>query len=76
MMRSGKQPQGSLRSWGSWAAERTAEWKKLLDPGDALQARGGAPDWAKENAKRILPCAPASGEALGQLLGQLGLELR
>ena len=59
----------------SYSAERTAEWKKLLDPGDSLRARSGAPDWARENARRILPCAPASGAALAQLLGQLGLEL-
>jgi len=59
----------------SYVAERTAEWSKLLDPGDTLRARSGAPDWARENAKRILPCVPASGAALGQLLGQVGLEL-
>ena len=59
----------------TYPTERTAEWRKLLDPGDALQAHSGAPAWARENAKRILPCIPASGAALGQLLGQLGLEL-
>ena len=59
----------------SYASERTAEWKKLLDPGDSLRARSGAPEWARENAKRILPCVPASGPALAQLLGQVGLEL-
>lgn len=59
----------------SYALERTAEWKKLLDPGDSLRARRGAPDWARDNAERILPCVPASGAALEQLLGQVGLEL-
>lgn len=55
--------------------ERTTEWRRLLDPGENLRAMSGAPDWARENAKRLLPCVPASGGDLEQLLVQVGLEL-
>jgi 2-polyprenyl-6-methoxyphenol hydroxylase-like FAD-dependent oxidoreductase len=55
--------------------ERTAEWRQLLSPGKSLRARDGAPEWARRNADRLLPCVPASGEELRQLLVQVGLEL-
>jgi len=55
--------------------ERSTEWRRLLDPGKSLRAMDGAPDWARNNAQRLLACVPASGEDLEQLLVQVGLEL-
>jgi len=50
-----------------------AEWKRLLGLSPSLRAAPGADDWVRREAGRLLPCLPASGRELAELLGQLGL---
>ena len=50
-------------------------WDQLLGRSGAPEAKRSAEPWVKAHSARILPCVPASGEHLAQLLGQIGLEL-
>jgi len=56
-----------------YAKQRRDEWSRLLGLSGTLQATGTAQEWARSMASRILPCVPASGDELEQLLGQIGL---
>ncbi|MEW6746108.1 MAG: NAD(P)/FAD-dependent oxidoreductase [Planctomycetota bacterium] len=58
----------------SYAAERHAEWHRLLGP-DRVRAVPGANAWVARRAERILPCVPSTGADLEKLLAQIGLEL-
>jgi 2-polyprenyl-6-methoxyphenol hydroxylase-like FAD-dependent oxidoreductase len=48
-------------------------WQRLLGPGNMVRARPGADPWVQQNAAKILPCIPASGDDLEPLLEQIGL---
>jgi 2-polyprenyl-6-methoxyphenol hydroxylase-like FAD-dependent oxidoreductase len=55
--------------------ERRAEWKTLLGVDGGARPTGAADPFVARNAERLLSSAPASGEALDRLLGQVGLRL-
>jgi 6-methylpretetramide 4-monooxygenase / 4-hydroxy-6-methylpretetramide 12a-monooxygenase len=65
-------PHTELTAWES-AAHR--EWSQLLEIDGPPLARRDADSWVRQNAFRILPCVPASGEQLSELLWQIGLVL-
>ncbi|HSD66293.1 MAG TPA: FAD-dependent monooxygenase [Vicinamibacteria bacterium] len=56
-----------------YGAERRAAWRFLLGLQGGLRAGARALPFAAENAGRLLPCLPATGEDLGALAAQLGL---
>jgi len=58
-----------------YGRERLAEWRFLLGQAGGLRPGPGASPFAAGYAERLLPCLPATGEELGVLAGQLGLEL-
>jgi 2-polyprenyl-6-methoxyphenol hydroxylase-like FAD-dependent oxidoreductase len=66
---------GSLELLESYQNERKTEWEKLLGIEASLKTTSDAPDWIGKHPARILPCIPASGEDLQQLLKQIGLRL-
>jgi 2-polyprenyl-6-methoxyphenol hydroxylase-like FAD-dependent oxidoreductase len=66
---------GSAELLEEYGRERTAEWRALLGFDGPPAARAGTDPWVAQNAARILPCLPASGEALRELAGRLGLDL-
>jgi 2-polyprenyl-6-methoxyphenol hydroxylase-like FAD-dependent oxidoreductase len=66
---------GSLEMLESYQNERKAEWEKLLGIEASLKTSSDTPDWIGKHPARILPCIPASGEDLQQLLKQIGLRL-
>jgi len=66
---------GGEEAFETWAAGRHQEWRQLLGVEREPRPKAGAPEWAAQNAGRILACTPASGDQLGQLLAQVGLEL-
>jgi 2-polyprenyl-6-methoxyphenol hydroxylase-like FAD-dependent oxidoreductase len=59
----------------TYDGERLSEWRRLLAVDGSPVASDGASDWIRQRASRIPACIPASGEMLGQALGQLGLRL-
>ena len=59
----------------SYGRERLAAWRFLLGQQGGLRPGAGAPPFVARNAARLLPCLPATGEDLGALAGQLGLEV-
>lgn len=65
----------SREELGQYATEQHAEWMQLLGrEGVPVPSKDTSP-WVAERAGRIVPCLPASGAHLQQLLRQLGLEL-
>lgn len=63
----------TVESLADYDAERRAEWRRLFGLDGAIQADESTPSWARERADQLVTCLPASGDALGQLLSQLGL---
>ncbi len=59
----------------AYAAERHAEWQKLLGVTAAITPGEGASAWARGQAARLLPCLPGSGKSLDALAAQLGLTI-
>jgi 2-polyprenyl-6-methoxyphenol hydroxylase-like FAD-dependent oxidoreductase len=59
----------------SYGRERLAAWRFLLGQQGGLRRGAGASPFVATNAARLLPCLPATGEDLGALAGQLGLEV-
>ena len=57
----------------AWNQRWREEWQHLLGLKGAPRTLDGADDWVKRRASRMLPCFPASGDDLGQLLAQLQL---
>jgi 2-polyprenyl-6-methoxyphenol hydroxylase-like FAD-dependent oxidoreductase len=51
------------------------DWEQLLGAKGGLKATPAAEAWVKTHCAQILPCLPASGEDLRNVLTQLGLEL-
>jgi 2-polyprenyl-6-methoxyphenol hydroxylase-like FAD-dependent oxidoreductase len=53
-------------------------WRRLLtaDSVRALSGTAAGDPWVRQNAARILPCIPASGDDLALLLEQVGLTVR
>lgn len=66
---------GSPDLLAAYAAERTAEWRRLLGLEHPATAAAGAAEWVRRHAERIPSTMPASGADLERLLGQLGLEV-
>lgn len=50
-----------------------AQWRFLLGQENGLQPIGSPDTWAGQRAARLLPCLPASGDALRALAAQLKL---
>lgn len=65
---------GNLDSLEEYAAERRDEWMSLQDM-SGVNPMSDASPWAREFAARILPCIPASGADLDELLEQIGLQI-
>jgi 2-polyprenyl-6-methoxyphenol hydroxylase-like FAD-dependent oxidoreductase len=55
--------------------DRTAEWQRLLGLQGGAREMSGSGSWAAKRWPRLLSCLPATGDALGALASQLGLEL-
>jgi 2-polyprenyl-6-methoxyphenol hydroxylase-like FAD-dependent oxidoreductase len=64
---------GSASLLQEFATETRGNWQRLLDAGRTVRALPGADPWVRQNAARILPCVPASGDDLEPLLAQIGL---
>ena len=58
-----------------YGSDRREEWLGLLGIDGGFTAGEEADPWVRENAERIVPCVPASGEDLTRLLGQIGIVL-
>jgi 2-polyprenyl-6-methoxyphenol hydroxylase-like FAD-dependent oxidoreductase len=63
----------SLDSLASYTFRYQNEWRQLLGMGSCITPTQGALPWAQMHSARILPCVPASGDDLVQLLSQIGL---
>jgi 2-polyprenyl-6-methoxyphenol hydroxylase-like FAD-dependent oxidoreductase len=59
----------------SYNRQRIAEWRHLLGLEGGLQPTPAADPWVRGCCDRLLPCIPASGEELGNLVQSLGLRL-
>ena len=68
----GGTPSGRLDEYGS---TRLAEWRSLLGVDGSLMPGGKTDSWVSGVSERLLPCMPASGDDLAQLLAQLHLEM-
>jgi 2-polyprenyl-6-methoxyphenol hydroxylase-like FAD-dependent oxidoreductase len=53
--------------------ERVAEWRRLLGLDEGVKSDATADPWIQQCSDRLLPCLPASGEDLAQLMEPLGL---
>jgi 2-polyprenyl-6-methoxyphenol hydroxylase-like FAD-dependent oxidoreductase len=58
-----------------YGRERLAQWRFLLGRQGGLRASASTPPFAANNAQRLLACLPATGEDLGGLASQIGLEV-
>jgi 2-polyprenyl-6-methoxyphenol hydroxylase-like FAD-dependent oxidoreductase len=58
-----------------YEVERRATWRQLLGLSPGLNLGPRVDTWVAEHAERLLPCIPASGADLGELVKQIGLEL-
>lgn len=56
-----------------YETDRLAEWRALFGAAGDPKSQAGTDSWVEANRKRLLPCIPASGDALRDLLGQLKL---
>jgi len=65
---------GSVASLARYETERRAEWRSLLGLEGVPRPAGEEPKWTEDQAARMLPCIPASGDTLGALLKQIGLQ--
>jgi 2-polyprenyl-6-methoxyphenol hydroxylase-like FAD-dependent oxidoreductase len=54
--------------------ENRSVWHDLLGGAQLVRAPGKSPTWAFDHRAQILPCIPATGEALRIALRQLGLQ--
>ena len=62
---------GDLEAWEKgWRGQ----WEHLLGLKGAMKASDKTDSWVRQNAARLLPCLPASGEGLASCLRQLHLE--
>lgn len=59
----------------AYGQERRAQWRQLLGLEGGLVTRADTSPWIAARAARLLPALPASGEGLGHLANQLGLDL-
>jgi 2-polyprenyl-6-methoxyphenol hydroxylase-like FAD-dependent oxidoreductase len=59
-----------------FSTEMHEAWQWLLDASRAVRALPAADPWVQQNASRIIPCIPASGDDLEPLLQQIGLTAR
>jgi len=55
--------------------QRQTEWRQLLGVEGGFKAAEQADPWIRERSNRVPMCIPASGDKLGELAQQLGLEL-
>jgi 2-polyprenyl-6-methoxyphenol hydroxylase-like FAD-dependent oxidoreductase len=69
---SGGAREPSLRAY---ADDRQEEWKSLLGIGVDINLPKQAPAWLRKHADELVPCLPASGHHLDQLLARLGVSL-
>jgi 2-polyprenyl-6-methoxyphenol hydroxylase-like FAD-dependent oxidoreductase len=53
--------------------QRRSEWRRLLGLDNGMRAGPDCPAWAHEIAGRLIPCLPASGRELVQVLDGIGL---
>lgn len=57
----------------AWNQRWREEWQHLLGLKGSLKTLDTADNWVKQRASRMLPCFPASGDHLSELLTQLQL---
>jgi 2-polyprenyl-6-methoxyphenol hydroxylase-like FAD-dependent oxidoreductase len=50
------------------------EWLELLGVAGGPSVTAEAPAWVQADPDRIIPCIPGSGEELGKLLSQIGMQ--
>jgi len=65
---------GNIDSLEEYGIERREEWASLQEM-SGMNPMSNASPWVMESAARILPCIPASGEDLDELLEQLDLQI-
>ncbi len=58
----------------TYATERREEWRGLLGLEGGLEPGATTDPWIRDYVDRLLPCIPASGEVLSDLVAQLGIE--
>ncbi len=63
---------GTLQAYGD---DRTSEWRRLLGLVGNLRPTADVPALDGEQARRVMPCLPASGEELARLMAQIGYAL-
>lgn len=64
-----------LDSLAEYDAQFLAQWRQLLAVDGGLAPNEGAPEWARRHCLRILPCIPATGDALSSLAAQINLDV-
>lgn len=57
-----------------YTQQRHIEWQRLFGVGPSKPDASLAPDWVKRHIDGLLPCLPASGDDLDDLLDQLGVK--
>jgi len=62
------------RTFGFDPQQRADELRVLLGAADRVDAEAAADPWVARHAGRLVECTPAGGDALDQLLAQLGLK--
>ena len=63
-------PENNLKAYNHG---RIKEWQKLLAPEKHISVQTTADHWVEAVAPRLIPCIPASGNAMSSLLNKLGL---
>jgi 2-polyprenyl-6-methoxyphenol hydroxylase-like FAD-dependent oxidoreductase len=66
---------GGIELLEAYGRDHHAEWAFLLGKAGGLRAGADTPGWASTHAARLLPCLPATGEALRALSDRLGLQV-
>jgi 2-polyprenyl-6-methoxyphenol hydroxylase-like FAD-dependent oxidoreductase len=66
------QPADRLQTYNQ---QRLAEWQQLLGLDGGLKSDSGTDPWIRQCSSRLLPCLPATGSELANLLQPLGLRL-
>ncbi len=71
---SGNLAQGAGPLGFGYAEQRRIEWNRLFGLGPSAPSLARAPAWVRENMAHLLPCLPASGDDLDDVLEQLRVQ--
>ena len=69
------QDDGPTERFAAYDRKRQSEWQYLLSLASRSRARDTAQAWAHQYAGRLVPCLPASGEALAKLADRLAIKI-